>query len=141
MYYGVPDDRWHPKVVQQTVIDAGYDFRKVDLNNVELRKQLKKGSYLVDGVLNKRYVMMDKGQQVECFDDTGDNTTPWSNEAGWRHSIAVRDGRILEKEFAMSANWLWLDANNRPNSSKGYMYKILKVYEITPRVSGQKRSR
>jgi hypothetical protein len=59
-------------------------------------------------------------------------TTPASNEAGWRHSIAVRDGQILEKEFNMSTNWLWLDENNCPDHSKGYMYKILKVYEILP---------
>ena len=138
-YFGVPDDRWHPEAVKLSVTDAGYDFRKLKLQTVELRTLLKNGSYLIDGVLNDHYVMMDKGRQVDCYDDTGDTTTPASNEAVWRHSIAVRDGQILEKEFNMSSKWLWLDANNRLDRTKGYMYKILKVYEITRR--GKKRSR
>ena len=134
-YYGVPDDRWHSKVVQLTVANAGYDFRKVELQTVDLKTLLKKGSYLIDGILNNNYVMM--GERYDT--DPDDTTTPASNEAGWRHSIAVQDGRILEKEFNMSAKWFWLGDNNRPDRTKGYMYKILKVYEITAR--SKKRSR
>ena len=128
-YYGVPDDCWHYKVVSQTLIGAGYDIRKLELDlsklsKVNLRSKLNNGSYLVSGILNDYYVRKDKGQDVDCYDDTGDMTTPASNEAGWRHSIAVRDGQILEKDFNMSTDWL--------DYSKGYMYKILKVYEILP---------
>ena len=136
-YYGVPDDCWHYKVVSQTLIGAGYDIRKLELDlsklsKVNLRSKLNNGSYLVSGILNDHYVRKDKGQEVDCYGDTGDMTTPASNEAGWRHSIAVRDGQILEKEFNMSTNWLWLDENNCPDRAKGYMYKVLKVYEILP---------
>ena len=46
---------------------------------------------------------------------------------------AVSDGRKLEDEYTddMSARWLWLDDNSRPDRAKGYLYKILKVYRIS----------
>ena len=58
-----------------------------------------------------------------------DETTPVDNPHGWRHSIAVGGGNVLEKEFRMSAQWLWLD-KSQPDPTKGYMQKILKVYRI-----------
>lgn len=139
-YVGVAGDRWHPKVVGDTVVGLpqGFHYRKVDLANEALPALLlgKRGDrlvqgYLLDGVLNDTFVKRNARGVEERFDtDPDDPTTPRANEAGWRHCVAVRKGRILEKEFDMEAQWLWLDEGGVPDASRGYLYKLLRVCEI-----------
>ena len=129
-FVGVPGDRWHPDVVKRAVIDAGWHWRKLKLSEVSLATELKEGMYLVDGVLNDSFVKRVRGKEERFNTDESDPTDPRQNEAGWRHCFAVEDGRILEKEFEMSTDWLWLK-DNKPDPDKGYFYKVLKVYRIT----------
>jgi hypothetical protein len=129
-HVGVPNVRWHPHVVASAVLETKHNFRKLDLASVDLASELKDGDFLVDGVLNDSFVKLVKGKAERYSTDPEDASSPRTNEAGWRHAIAVSDGRILEKEFDMSARWLWLGVNNRPDPDKGYMFKVLKVYRI-----------
>ena len=126
------NDTWHPEVVKKAVIDAGFHFHKVELAHCDLRSKLKKGMYIVDGVLNDSYVKRGyAGIEYRQVTDPEDSTTPYNNEGAWRHAIAVSDGQVLEKEFDMSSLWLWLDDSNNIDRTKGYMYKICKVYRIS----------
>ena len=130
----MPDDTWHCDVVRRTVLQAGYDFNKLNLNQVNLTKEFKIGDFFLDGVLNDSFVKVERGKKRKYLTDETDSTLPYNNESNWRHSIAVSNGRILEKEFDMSSRWLWLDNENKADTSKGYMYKVLKVYHICKKV-------
>ena len=124
------NDTWHSQVVRRAVINRQYHMKKVDLRSEHLGTLLKKGDYLIDGVLNSSYVYLYGGFEIRQPTVPDDTTTPYSNEAAWRHSVAVSNGRILEKEFTMGAKWLWLRENNVPDRERGYMYKIFKVYRM-----------
>eukprot|EP00966_Prymnesium_polylepis_P167377 3869469-Prymnesium_polylepis.1 len=129
-FVGVPDDHWHKEVVKMAVVEAGYHFQKLDLKAVNLAEVLKSGRYLIDGVLNDSFVKRVQGKQVPYDTDPADESNPRENEGGWRHAIAVQDGRVLEREFDMSSEWLWLKGST-PDPKRGYMLKVLVVYRIT----------
>lgn len=96
---------------------------------------LKEGrSFLVDGVLNNSFVKVEKGEEGRYFTDPLDSTDPRQAEDRWRHCVAVKDGKVLEREFRTSEEWLWIGEDGRPDSEKGYMHKIYNVYEVWPMV-------
>ena len=127
-YAGTRDVTWHPEVVKRAVCEEGRHFHKLDLASVDLRTELKRGDYLIDGMLNNCFEYSDDKRYDMDPDDT---TDPRNDEAGWRHAIAVSNGEILENDFQMHVKYLWLDSNNRPDPHKGYMLKIHKVYRIS----------
>ena len=100
---------------------------------------MKDGNFLIHDVLNNSFVMIEEDEEVPFLTDPEDESSPRNNESGWRHAIAVSNGQILEKEFEMSAEWLWLNDDNRPDGDRGYMYKVCKVYRIFPCKSKHKR--
>ena len=64
----------------------------------------------------------------------------WPN--AWRHSIGVQHGQVLEQnKHTFSARWLWIEDDNCPDMTKGYMREILKVYCITKRSQGKQGRR
>ena len=110
---------------------------------------------MIDGVLNDTYVRR-RGKDDKHLDpewvvgdaslskgyirirtDPDDETTAASNEAGWRHAIAARSGKIVDKEIEMSAAYLWLGDGNRPDAERGYFRKIYKVYRIFKCATGK----
>jgi len=120
MFLGEPGNRWHKRAVMLAVTARGYDFEKLKLQSIDLAKVLKTGTYLIDGVLNDTFVKLGRGRLEDRYEtDPDDRTNPRANEAGWRHAFAVRDGKILEKEFEMDSKWLWLDSHSRPERTKG----------------------
>jgi hypothetical protein len=129
-FMGIKNDNWHPEVVKCAVIKQGFHFKKLNLSKVNLTTTLKRGRHLIDGVLNNTFTKRIRGELVSFINDGDDATTPQQNEGGWRHSIAVKDGHILEKGFKMESEWLWLDELDQPKEAKGYLYKVLKVYSI-----------
>lgn len=129
---GIPQDHWHEEVVKAALLRKGYDLDKVDLSGVSLATELKKGQFLIDGVLNDSY---ETGSAEVWRTDPEDETSPRDNEDGWRHSIAVSDGWIREKEFSLRTKWLWLDEDNRADPDKGYLFKVHKVYRVLQRPS------
>jgi len=133
-FLGVPGNRWHKRAVMLAVTARGYDFDKLKLESINLAEELKEGAYLLDGVLNDSFVKLGRGRfEVRYDTDPDDRSNPRENEVGWRHAFAVRDGMILEKDFEMTSKWLWLDSHSRPDSTKGYMRKVLVVYRISKR--------
>ena len=143
---GVENQIWHKEVVQRAVIDAGYHFFKVQIDpthpeQANLRKEFKTGSFLVEGLLNPRWLPAGK---------KADKSTNWieryPDEAGpvesnpldsWWHMTGVKNGKILDWEFAAngdrldcSADCFWLRDNSTPDPNKGYMRSFRRVYRI-----------
>ena len=107
---------------KEAVVQEGFHFHKLPLASTVLSSELKEGMYLIDGVLNDSFVKVFRGTRSRYNTVEGALTTPADDEAGWRHSIAVIDGRICEREFEMSANWLWLaeSCGAAPDPTQGY---------------------
>ena len=124
--WSVPGSTWHPEVVKRAVVQQGFHFHKLDLTRVKLRVELKRGQFLIDGVLNASYVTLHRGKKLRRLTDPDDATTPYNNEGQWRHSVAVSDGRILEKKFTMSTQWLWLNGANHIQRDKGALPFLLR---------------
>lgn len=134
---GVKGQTWHIKVVQQVVIQQKHKFIKLNLKQIDLQQTLKHGKFLIDGILNDSFVSIDNGTLQRWYTDPQDKSDPRINEDKWRHMIAVQDGRILEKEFTIPTEYLWITHANMVDQRKAYMLKILMVYDVgdTPTTS------
>ena len=134
-YVGVPGEAWCVDVVKRVVVAAGFDFRIVPVN-AELPALLAdEGSFLIDGLLNKSFVKVVNRREERHENAPEDSTTPWEAPERWRHTIAVRNGRILEEWGWMNVRVLWLRANGTPDDARGYMYRVHRVYRLAPRVA------
>lgn len=126
-------DSWCSEVIKLAVVEAGYDFEKLklDSDDLDLKATLKRGQYLIDGVQNRDWCMrLIKYTNAKEYTGPGPDQDP----KAWRHSIGVQHGQVLEQnKHTFSAQWLWLQDDNRPDMTKGYMREILKVYRITKR--------
>eukprot|EP01043_Picozoa_sp_COSAG02_P034191 COSAG02_NODE_2378_length_9005_cov_4.989782_4_plen_567_part_00 len=125
-------DNWCSEVIKLAVIRAEKNFHKLDLRSrdVSLQQELKRGTFLIDGVQNRYWTKL-SNEYTNAPTYTGPG--PEQDANSWRHSIAVKDGRVLEQnEDVFTAKWLWLQDDNRPDVTKGYMREVLKVYRITP---------
>ena len=141
---GDPDKGvWHPRVVDKTVWHAGYRIRKVAIDpqnekRVDLRRELKHGTYAIVGMQNKVYY----NQNNKKVDRWGkDVIGPEQAPADWCHAACVKDGKVLDWEFdsagvrhanggEMPLAVLHLRENNTVLKGKGYFRKIAKVYRI-----------
>ena len=141
-----PDDYWLHEVIKIAVVEAGYDFHKLDLLRDSLADEVRKGAVLIDGVQNQHWM---KGNVSNADSPTNSWRTnapdytglgPEAAPGRWRHSIAVQNGRVLEQnDDEFSARWLWLDGGSDPNPERGYMRHILKAYVITQRRAARKQ--
>eukprot|EP01043_Picozoa_sp_COSAG02_P054141 COSAG02_NODE_6083_length_3814_cov_6.730283_1_plen_757_part_00 len=127
----VKNDSWSSEVIKRAVVAAGFDFKKLDLDSddVCLKRDLKNGEYLLDGVQNQDHT---RHQGSVYTNVPGYSPGPAEAPMHWRHAIAIRDGKVYEQNAdVFSTNYLWLKADNRPDVNKGYMREVLKVYKIT----------
>ena len=134
---GVDDDHWHAKVVASAVQGAGYHFRKLDLAAIDLAAELatRRGTFLIDGTLNDTYVD-ERGAAIQT--DPTDETTAAQEPARWRHAVAVVNGVVREQQHQeVELACLHLNADGRPDATKGYMREILKVYRIWQCTGGE----
>lgn len=128
------DDRWSHEVIKRAVAAAGFDIKKLDLDSdeVTLKRDFKRGKYLLDGVQNQDHTRQYSGIYVNG--PPGYTPGPAEAPMQWRHAIAIENSRVLEQNAdTFSIKWLWLQENNRPDMEKGYMREVLKVYHITPK--------
>ena len=109
---GVDDKIWNKEVVQQAVIEEGYHFFREQIDpahsdRVDLREKFKTGEYLVEGLINPTFLKAGKTAKdakvkknwIEHYPGDGepDETNP--NDEWW-HMVGVKDGKILDWEFA-----------------------------------------
>jgi hypothetical protein len=92
------------------VRDAGFDWKSLgkkgglqpsNEEHVDLRKVLKKGSYIIDGILNQTWFQgktrATNGETKKVKGKRVPNEPgPEVDEKKWRHVIAVKDGVIHE---------------------------------------------
>eukprot|EP01047_Picozoa_sp_COSAG01_P081887 COSAG01_NODE_16516_length_1230_cov_1.320071_1_plen_198_part_00 len=130
---GIRDEEWCMEVIKLAVTAAGFDFEKLDLSACNLKEELKRGKHLIDGIQNREW-LRDKHTYVNDPDDEGEGPETAAGRNRWRHSIAVSGGRVLEQnDDRFGMKWLWIGDGNKPDTSKGYMREILKVFKITKR--------
>eukprot|EP01047_Picozoa_sp_COSAG01_P061298 COSAG01_NODE_7636_length_3119_cov_1.363907_1_plen_640_part_00 len=127
----VKNDSWSSEVIKRTVVAEGFDFEKLQLNSddVCLKRELKRGKYLLDGVQNQDHT---RHQGSVYTNVPGYSPGPAEAPMHWRHAIPIIDGKVYEQNAdVFSIQYLWLKDDNRPNINKGYMREVLKVYKIT----------
>ena len=142
------DDYWLHEVIKVAVVKAGYDFRKLDLTDAQcsLAEEVHKGAVLIDGIQNQHWMKGTVSEETNPHCSWHTNAPDYTGlgpEAApgrWRHSIAVKKGRVLEqRDDEFSARWLWMGEGNRPNPERGYMRRILKAYTVTPKRAARKQ--
>jgi hypothetical protein len=140
------DDYWLHEVIKVAVVKAGYDFHKLDLVQDSLAEEVRKGAVLIDGIQNQHWMkgtVSDETNPHCSWHTNAPDYTGLGPEAApgrWRHSIAVKKGRVLEqRDDEFSARWLWMGEGNRPNPERGYMRRILKAYTVTPKRAARKQ--
>ena len=129
---GIHGEQWHPEAICEAVKAAGFHFKIVPINpdhskRVNLRDTLKRGSYLVIGVINARFK---KGKKMVWLHRGHAADAPAVNPAQWVHSIAVTNGVVNDFTREESVAALWLQSNNQPHPENGYMRTIRKVYRV-----------
>lgn len=131
---GIHGEQWHEEAIKRAVVARGWHFHKVkidatDAQAVDLKDTLKAGRFFTIGVTNNRWYKGAKKQQLK-YPNYHANA-PAVNSAGWIHSIAIVDGRVLDHHINEVLSSLWLRADNQPNPDKGYMRSIRKVWRVT----------
>ena len=123
----VPNDKWCSVVIKTTCIENGFDFKKLKLKEVKLSDELKSGLFFIDGIQNRDWQKRVKYVNDPAYKGAGPDTDPKS----WRHSIAVKDGKIHEQnDEKILTKWLWLNDDNTVDVNKGYMRNIQIVYRL-----------
>ena len=140
------DDYWLHEVIKVAVVKAGYNFHKLNLVQDSLAEEVRKGAVLIDGIQNQHWmkgtVSDETNPHCSWHTNAPDYTGLGPEEAPgrWRHSIAVKNGRVLEQQDdEFSARWLWMGDTNLPNPERGYMRRILKAYTVTPKRAARKQ--
>lgn len=124
---------WSIEVIQKTVVQHGWHFRKLVIeetceDRVDLLHALGHGSFFMYGHVNRSFY---KGG---CKMDTSDDTS--NDPKDWEHSCAVVGGRFfefnaeLQKMVPFSVKWLWLQTSNKPDPARGYFRDISAVYRV-----------
>jgi hypothetical protein len=131
---GLKGDKWHSEAIKRAVVANGWHFKKVriertDPKAVDLKTELKNGSYFVIGVTNNEWFKGTKKQPLKYPEFEAD--APAVDNADWVHSIAIVNGRVLDHDVNESLASLWLGADNQPNPKKGYFRSIRKVWRIS----------
>ena len=90
-------EAWCSEVIKMAIVNAGFDLRKLVVeksrdDHEDLRDKFAKGSYLIDGTLNKDWTAY---KTVRINGDEGE-VGPEHAPKDWRHAIAVKNGVILE---------------------------------------------
>jgi len=67
---GVRDEIWHKDCVKRAVTENGYHFFRLEIdptnpNQADLRKEFKKGTLLVEGLLNRKFLKHGRSPTLE----------------------------------------------------------------------------
>lgn len=149
-FFGIENQRWHPDVVRaalETFHGKGnFTFQKREKNTINCFEKGK--SYLIDGVLNKRYFNTIEWKWFK--QDNMKTFNPTNPE--WRYSVAVFTNNYVPLSKTAPTHTIgctkmhgydcvdflhleYIDPHNKkkglePNKEKGFLYSILDVYEI-----------
>ena len=137
---GIPGDTWHLRAIDRAVCRAGHRIKALPAD-CPMRDVLEHGTYAVEGIQNKVWYLGNQKVDVWGPEMPGPDVAP----SEWRHVVCVKDGKILDWEFAgdgaplsdrgvQSLSALRLRADNTVDVHKGYFRSIHKVYELTPGV-------
>ena len=132
---GMTLEKWHMIVVRRAVLATPFDLedRKESCQNAGGFKELldPKKAFLVDGHMNARYTRSDPCLSVMYTMRDGCET-----EKSWRCMVALTGGRLYSPDLpteGISIDNMWLDQNGKVNQEKGFLKRILKVYEVCRR--------
>ena len=125
-------DKWQMLVVQQALQETPFrlhDCKDAGTTSGGCRALLDPTRmFLVEGHLNARYTRSGRNPVVVYTMRDGENT-----EQSWRCMLALKGGRFYSPELptdGLSMANMWLDTAGRPDQEKGFLKRILKVYEV-----------
>jgi hypothetical protein len=135
---GTVVEKWHMLVVQWLLEKTSFvlEDRKEAFDRVGCCKDILDDTrtFLVEGHLNDRYTTNNPGQQHVVVYNMRDECT---RDRSWRYVIALKGGMIYAPALSskgISMRTMWLDEDGRPDQQKGFLKRILKVYEVRDRV-------
>ena len=133
---GVEGVEWCYDVIRHALkkTSSPYYLKKQVIHNGDCAVLLGDGDFFVDGHLDRSYVQyMPGGVGGDRMYQSGHDDPLYAPDGTWRHSVAVKDGRVYCDGLAdcgVPVGTLWLDEHGRPNPTRGYMKRILKVYKV-----------
>ena len=133
---GVDDEQWCPELVGRAVWRRGYNFVKLHLADVsDLVVELRSGTVVIDGTLNKHYLSGKQWKDADPDDDT--DPAEVRHKARWRHAVAIVEGEVREQlgQTVPLRDLHLTGPRGKPDPQRGYFREILKVYRITERAS------
>lgn len=126
--HGITDDAWDATVMTNALAKKGFVARELDLATARWVSSLHRGSFIMDGILNRQYVNPDGGEEVK--QDPTDSLP--DDPSAWCHTIAVQNGRILEQmDRTLPIEALWLTGDPAmPDLGKGYLRQLDRVFRV-----------
>jgi len=137
---GIDGTIWSTSVIQRTVIQAGFDFRKIKRGDWYTAINSRHG-VLIDGTLNSSFMnkLRRSTKRVHLYSKTElIESSPMSRPQEWRHAIAVTRGRLFDTPHltrvrleSVPCASLWMNRAGEVDPKRGYMRNVLRAFMIT----------
>lgn len=138
---------WCPEAIQHAIQGAKHRLHKVypprNSSSATLQTLVESTSnsgqmLLVEGTLAQVYTRSVKGRLTQIIVDP-DDPSPEENPELWRHSLAIRDGKLFDlyNRRGLHVENLWLTGNTI--GAGGYMCEIVKAWSVKPPQTRGKR--
>jgi hypothetical protein len=125
---GLIVEKWHMPVVRRALAATPFLLEERKIATAALLDPTR--TFLVDGHLNIRYTRSEPRLHPVVVYTMRDG---FETEKSWRCLITLRNGRFYAHDLppeGLSTEMLWLDGEGRPDQEKGFLKRILKVYEV-----------
>jgi len=133
---GIAGYTWNAVIIRSMVEKhSRFTLVKMSMENggcAALLSNDRRDMFIVDGYLNRGYSHIRRhGRAHRLFHKTNEDGDP--DPESWRHTVAIRNGRVFCKGVhasGIAVQNLWLNGNGQPDVDRGYMHSIRAVYRL-----------